>query len=117
MSENETSPIPPAVSRRTLELLPLSTDKRNIVVEEVIIPPGGSAPLHRHPVPGIVYIIEGEVESAYGEEEPKRYSAGETLQDRADLPHTRFRNCKPDRVLRFLAIYALEPDRTYSVRL
>lgn len=101
------------VSRRTLESLPLPNEHRNLVVEEVTIMPGRSAVLHRHPVPGIVYIIAGQVESAYGDEEPRRYSAGQTLQDRADLPHTLFRNCDPNEALRFLAIYVLEPNRTY----
>ncbi len=117
MSQKEAPSPSPAVSRKTLETLALSTDERNLVVEEVTILPGESAPVHRHPVPGVVYIVEGEVEPAYGDEKPRRYRAGDTLQDRADLPHTLFRNCNSDLPLRFLAIYALEPNRTYSVRI
>ncbi|WP_244550127.1 cupin domain-containing protein [Bradyrhizobium sp. cf659] len=78
-------------------------------------PPGGAAPLHRHPVAGAVYIVEGVAESAYGSDEPRQYRAGETLQDRADLPHTLFRNCDPERPLRFLTIYVLEPGRSYTL--
>lgn len=111
------SPSSSVVSRKTLELLSLPEDQRNIVVEEVTVAPGKATPLHRHPVPGIVYIVEGEVESAYGDEQPQRYKAGQTLQDRADVPHTLFRNCSTHRPLRFLAIYALEPDRAYSIKL
>ncbi|NEU98964.1 hypothetical protein [Bradyrhizobium uaiense] len=37
------------------------------------------------------------------------------LQDRPDIPHTLFRNCDPDRPLRFLTIYALEPGRAYTM--
>jgi quercetin dioxygenase-like cupin family protein len=104
------------VSRKTLERLALPGDNRELVVAEVTYPPGGAAPLHRHPVGGIVYIVEGIAESAYGSERPRIYRAGETLQDRPDLPHTLFRNCDPDRPLRFLTIYALEPGRAYTMQ-
>ena len=100
-------------SRRMLEHLPVSGDDRELVLVEVTIPPGGRAPPHRHPVGGIVYIVEGVAESAYGSDEPRRYRAGETLQDRADALHTVFRNCDTERPLRFLAFYLLEPGRSY----
>jgi quercetin dioxygenase-like cupin family protein len=102
------------VTRKVLERLPLSGNQELMVVE-VTYPPGGAAPLHRHPVAGAIYIVEGVAESAYGSDEPRQYRAGETLQDRADLPHTHFRNCDPDRPLRFLTIYVLEPGRSYTL--
>jgi hypothetical protein len=46
---------------------------------------------------------------------PRRYKTGDTLQDKADVPHTLFRNCDPDRPLRFLTIYVLEPGRSYTM--
>nr|WP_249815151.1 MULTISPECIES: cupin domain-containing protein [unclassified Bradyrhizobium] len=90
-------------------------DHRELVVVEVTYPPGGIAPLHRHPVGGVVFIIEGVAESAYGSDDPRQYRAGETLQDRADIPHTLFRNCDPEGPLRFLTIYVLEPGRSYTM--
>ena len=103
------------VTRKILERLPLSGDTRELVVVEVTYPPGGVAPLHRHPVGGAIYIVEGVAESAYGGDAPRQYRAGETLQDRADIPHTLFRNCDPERPLRFLTIYVLEPGRSYTI--
>jgi quercetin dioxygenase-like cupin family protein len=105
------------VTRKVLERLPLPGDNRELVVVEVTYPPGGVAPLHRHPVGGALYIIEGVAESAYGGDDPRQYRAGETLQDRADIPHTLFRNCDPERPLRFLTIYVLEPERSYTMEL
>ncbi|WP_027579107.1 cupin domain-containing protein [Bradyrhizobium sp. Ai1a-2] len=102
------------VTRKVLERLPLLGDDRELVVVEVTYPPGGAAPLHRHPVGGVVFIIEGVAESAYGSDDPRQYRAGDTLQDRADIPHTLFRNCDAERPLRFLTIYALEPGRSYT---
>jgi quercetin dioxygenase-like cupin family protein len=103
------------VTRKVLERLPVPGDHRELVVVEVTYPPGGSAPLHRHPVGGAIYIVEGIAESAYGSDEPRQYRAGETLQDRADIPHTLFRNCDSQRPLRFLTIYVLEPGRSYTM--
>jgi quercetin dioxygenase-like cupin family protein len=103
------------VTRKVLERLPVPGDNRELAVVEVTYPPGGAAPLHRHPVGGIVYVVEGVAESAYGDEAPRQYRAGETLLDRADLPHTLFRNCDPGRPLRFLTIYLLEPGRSYTM--
>ena len=103
------------VTRKTLERLALPGDQRELVVAEVTYPPGGVAPLPRHPVGGMIFIVEGVAESAYGDEAPQQYRAGETLQDRADVPHTLFRNCDPDRPLRFLTIYALVPGRDYKM--
>jgi quercetin dioxygenase-like cupin family protein len=101
------------VSRRILERLPIPGDHRELVVAEVTYPPAEVAPMHRHPVAGIVYIVEGIAESAYGKDEPRQYRKGETLQDRVDLIHTHFRNCDPHAPLRFLTIYLLEPGRSY----
>ena len=103
------------VTRKLLERVTLPGDTRELFVVEVTYPPGGVAPLHRHPVGGAIYIVEGTAESAYGSEAPRQYRAGDTLQDRADIPHTLFRNCDPDRPLRFLTIYALEPGRSYTM--
>lgn len=103
------------VTRKILERLPLPGQQQELMVVEVTYPPGGVAPLHRHPVAGAVYIVEGVAESAYGDDEPRQYRAGETLQDRADAPHTLFRNCDPDHPLRFLTIYVLEPGHSYTL--
>jgi len=105
----------PGVTRKVLERLPLPGDVRELVVVEVTYPHGGVAPLHRHPVGGAIYIVEGVAESAYGSDDPRQYRAGETLRDRPDLPHTLFRNCDPERPLRFLTIYVLEPGRAYTM--
>ena len=103
------------VTRKILERLPLPGDVRELAVAEVTYPPGGVAPLHRHPVGGVIYIVEGVAESAYGDDAPRQYRAGETLQDRADIPHTHFRNCDQERPLRFLTIYVLDPGRSYTM--
>src|SRR5580692_6639889 len=68
------------VMRKILERLPLPGDNRELMVVEVTYPPGGVAPLHRHPVGGAIYIVEGIAESAYGDDAPRTYKTGDTLQ-------------------------------------
>src|SRR6202012_5481235 len=98
-----------SVTRKILERVPFPGDRRELLVVEVTYPPGGIAPVHRHPVGGAIYIVEGIAESAYGSDQPRRYRAGETLQDRSDQVHSHFRNCDPNHPLRFLTVYVLEP--------
>ena len=83
--EAANTPNSPASRAGFSKRLPLPADNRELVVVEVSYPPGGSPPLHRHPVGGVIYILEGVAKSAYGGDEPRRHRSGETLQDRADI--------------------------------
>jgi quercetin dioxygenase-like cupin family protein len=103
------------VTRRILERQTIPEIDQELVMEEVTYAPGGSAPVHRHPVGGLVYIVEGIAESAYGSDRPRLYKAGETLRDRSDIAHTTFRNVDPGAPLRFLVFYAHPPGQPYVV--
>ena len=100
---------------RILESHSIPGTDREMVLREVTIPPGGVAPIHHHTVPGLVFVVEGVAESAYGDDAPKLYHAGETLQDVADIPHTLFRNADPNKPLRFLTFYAAAKGQPYLV--
>ena len=54
----------------------------------VTYPPGAAAPVHHHPVVGINYILEGTAETAFDNDPPRTYKAGESFQDLAIRPHT-----------------------------
>ena len=100
---------------RILESRGIPGTDREMVLREVTMPPGGAAPLHHHPVAGLVFIVEGVAESAYGTDAPKLYHAGETLQDLANTPHTLFRNADPNKPLRFLTFYVAAMGQPYLV--
>jgi quercetin dioxygenase-like cupin family protein len=51
-------------------------------------PPGAAVPVHHHPVAGINYILEGAVETAFDNDAPRTYKAGQSFQDLAIHPHT-----------------------------
>ena len=70
-------------------------------------PPGAQAPTHRHPVVGLGYVIEGEFESAFGQEPVVRVTAGQSFVDAARTEHRLFRNPSPNHVLRFVIAYTL----------
>jgi quercetin dioxygenase-like cupin family protein len=73
----------------------------------VTYPPGAAAPVHHHPVVGINYILEGSAETAFDNDAPRTYSAGESFQDLAMHPHTIFRNASKTKPLRFLIYYTI----------
>jgi quercetin dioxygenase-like cupin family protein len=112
LAQTQSTGGPPA---RILESYNIQGTDREMVLREVTLPPGAVVPLHHHTVPGLVYIVEGVAESAYGNDSPQLYRAGETLQDQADVPHTLFRNADPNKPLRFLTFYVAAKGQPYIV--
>ena len=109
-----TSDIPP-ITRTVLERRPIPGTDQDMELILVTFQPGVSAPLHHHPVAGLNYIVEGTAESAYGQDAPKLYRAGDTLQDLPNVPHTIFRNADKHNVLRFLIFANLRADQPYTI--
>lgn len=105
----------PPISRTVLEQRPIPGTDQSMELILVTFQPGVSAPLHHHPVAGLNYIVEGTAESAYGNDAPKLYHQGDTLQDLPDVPHTVFRNPDKSKVLRFLIFANVHAGQAYSV--
>jgi quercetin dioxygenase-like cupin family protein len=70
-------------------------------------PPGAVAPPHVHPVAGVGWVVEGELESAFGDAPATTAHRGQSFTDLADVPHRVFRNKDPDRPLRFVIAYTI----------
>jgi quercetin dioxygenase-like cupin family protein len=66
------------------------TDKPEITSVIGIIEPGGRTPLHEHPVPTYVYVLEGEVELQSHGGKPHRYKAGEAYIEALNHQHQLF---------------------------
>ena len=54
---------------------------------EVTIEPGKSGLPHRHPGPGLVYVLEGEYELGIDDQPTKKFKAGETFYEPTGCLH------------------------------
>ena len=68
----------------------VKTDKPEIISVIGIIEPGGRTPLHEHPIPTYVYVLEGEVELQSQGGAPHRYKAGEAYIEALNHKHQLF---------------------------
>jgi len=66
------------------------TEKPEIISVIGIIEPGGRTPLHEHPVPTYVYVLEGEVELQSHGGQPHQYTAGEAYIEALNHQHQLF---------------------------
>lgn len=76
------------------------TDRPEIVSVVGTIQPGGRTPLHQHPVPVYVYVLEGEIELQTEGGQPHPYKAGEAYIEALNRKHQLFnRGSQPARIL------------------
>jgi len=76
------------------------TDKPELISVIGTIQPGGRTPLHEHPVPTYVYVLEGEVELQTDGAEPHRYKTGEAYIESLNRKHQLFnKGSTPAKVL------------------
>ena len=74
-----------------------------VTVSIVTIEPGADIKLHRHPVPLVAYVLEGELTVDYGAKGMKIYHKGDAFVEAMDVPH---RGMNPGTsTVRLLAIY------------
>ncbi len=93
---------PAAVERKIVQRIPIEGTDEELQMTLVTLPPGAESPPHIHPVEGMVYIIEGTVESQYVGGGLERYEAGDSYLDQKDRVHQIFRNTSSIAPLRFL---------------
>jgi quercetin dioxygenase-like cupin family protein len=100
-------PAAPAIRRTLLGRQPAHERGWETRLYLIEYPPGAEAPLHVHPAMGVGWVLDGELESAFGDEPIVKVRAGAAFVDQADVPHRLFRNASPDRALRFVIAYTL----------
>jgi quercetin dioxygenase-like cupin family protein len=66
------------------------TEKPELISVIGTIQPGGRTPLHEHPVPTYVYVLEGEVELQTEGAQSHRYKAGEAYIEALNRKHQLF---------------------------
>jgi quercetin dioxygenase-like cupin family protein len=69
---------------------------------------------HSHPVPGIGYVLEGTMVSAFDEEAEETFVAGQSFQDKASF-HRVARNGSATEPMRFLIAYTVRVGEPNTV--
>lgn len=80
-----------------------SSGTPRITVAIVTVEPGAQASFHRHPVPLVAYVLEGELTVDYGAKGRRTFRQGEALIEAMDTPH-RGTNSGTG-IVRLLAVY------------
>jgi len=83
-------------------------------VVEVTLEAGKSGAPHRHPGPGIVYVLEGEYELGIDDQPTKIYKAGETFYEPTGCLHRVSRNPSKKGRTRLIAV-VLHPRDTEEI--
>lgn len=71
---------------------------------EVTLNPGQSGAAHRHPGPGLVYVMEGEYELGIDDQPVKKFKAGETFYEPTRCLHRVSRNPATKGKTRLIAV-------------
>jgi quercetin dioxygenase-like cupin family protein len=77
-------------------------------------PPGADVSGHSHPVVGLGYVLEGSVVSAFDDDKPETFVAGQSFIDAASF-HCVSRNGSDTEPLRFLIAYAVKTGEPNTV--
>jgi quercetin dioxygenase-like cupin family protein len=91
-----TSAAPPATSVEVLletdqtilgEAFAYPAGRAQITSARLTVPPGATVPLHLHPVPLFVYILQGEIVVDYGSKGVRNYRKGDAFVEAFEWPH------------------------------
>lgn len=78
--------------------------RARVTATRITVPPKGTVPLHLHPVPLFVYVLQGEIVVDYAGLGERRYRKGDAFVEAFEVPH-RARNGGKGNV-ELLTVYA-----------
>jgi quercetin dioxygenase-like cupin family protein len=84
----------------------------------ITYPAGADGSGHLHPVPGLGYVLEGTMITAFGEDAEEIVPAGTSFQDKAGF-HRVSRNGSATEPMRFVITYTVrtgEPNTTWPAK-
>lgn len=88
---------------------------KEIRITDLIIPPGGTSPAHRHPGDTFVYVIEGEVQVGVNEDAPITAKAGEVVHEPPMSLHKTTLNPSKTDTAHAIAIMVIDADKQSTV--
>ncbi|MCW3150407.1 cupin domain-containing protein [Stutzerimonas stutzeri] len=83
---------------------------KEAVVIEVVYPPGGGDPVHRHNAHGVVYVLEGSIVMGVRGGEPVTLTPGQIFYEGPDDLHTVGHNASRSEPARFLVFLLKQQD-------
>jgi quercetin dioxygenase-like cupin family protein len=89
-------------------LLPTLPPNREVVIQEITLPPGRIGSAHRHDAYVWVYVVEGAIDMQVQGGEVTRVNAGEVFVESPDDIHTMSNNPSSTEPAKFLAILIKE---------
>ncbi len=96
----ETKPLLKTGQTRDKDPIKFPTGKPELTSVIGVIQPNGRTPMHEHPIPTYVYVLEGEVELQTDGGSPQRYKAGEAYIESLNKKHQLHnKSSSPARVL------------------
>jgi quercetin dioxygenase-like cupin family protein len=102
------------ISRTTLESYENEAgDEFRLVL--TMYPAGVGLPVHHHPSVAHNYVLEGVAESQYDGEGLRRFTTGESYQDKALSPHLIFRNGDRSAPLKYLIAYTVRKGQPFLI--
>ena len=104
-------PPPPPLFERALPDLP----GREMTLVEVVLPPGGASPAHRHNAHVLVYVLEGQVEMQVKGQPLQLLGPGQTFYEKPSDIHSVGRNPSTSQTARFLAWFIKEKGAPRTV--
>lgn len=86
---------------------------KSLLAVEVVYPPGGVSPPHRHPPSAFVYayVVSGEVVSAIDDQPPRVYRAGESWSEAPGARHRVSRNASKTKPAKLLAVFVKDSGK------
>ena|SRR5688500_515752 len=93
----------PSVNPLLLKPLPDIADKE-VLVMEVVYPPGGADPIHRHDAHAFVYVLEGSIVMGVEGGETVTLGPGQTFYEGPDHLHVVGRNASTTKPAKFLVV-------------
>jgi quercetin dioxygenase-like cupin family protein len=92
----------------------LPTDKPEVTVRIVEIPPGGETGWHTHPVPGYGYILSGQLTLEVEGKKTLTFDSGQAVIESVDLLHNgKNLGTKP---LKILAFFTGEAGKPHTIK-
>lgn len=86
---------------------------KSLLAVEVVYPPGGGSPPHRHPASSFIYayVVSGAIVSAVNDQRPRVYRAGESFYEAPGAHHRISRNASRTRPAKLLAVFVKDSGK------